>query len=60
MTFAVNYVGAPFNTPLKENRYFALSINWSVLAFILLVLDIPPGAPLEDDARVPAAWKLMF
>ncbi|KAK2079975.1 hypothetical protein QBZ16_002370 [Prototheca wickerhamii] len=43
MTFAVNYVGAPFNTPLKENRYFALSINWSVLAFILLVLDIPPG-----------------
>lgn len=43
MTFAVNYVGAPFNTPLKQNRYFALSINWSVLAYILLVLDIPRG-----------------
>lgn len=54
MTFAVNYVGAPFNTPLKENRYFALSINWSVLAFILLVLDIPPGTPPEHDARVSA------
>lgn len=43
MTFAVNYVGAPFNTPLQENRYFALSVNYSVLAYVLLVLDVPPG-----------------
>ncbi|KAL6770988.1 hypothetical protein ACKKBF_B33495 [Auxenochlorella protothecoides x Auxenochlorella symbiontica] len=43
MTFAVNYVGAPFNTPLQENRFFALSVNWSTLAYVLLVLDLPRG-----------------
>ena len=44
MTFAVNYVGAPFNTPLRENKAFAASVQWSAALFVLLVLDLPPGA----------------
>lgn len=43
MTFAVNYVGKPFNTPLSENKMFALSVRWSVGMFIVLVLDIVSG-----------------
>lgn len=43
MTFAVNYVGEPFNTPLSANKPFMLSIRYSVLIYIALVLDIPPG-----------------
>jgi cation-transporting ATPase 13A1 len=43
MTFAVNYVGAPFNTPLLENKPFAMSVRWSVGMFVLLSLDLVPG-----------------
>ncbi|PSC72522.1 putative manganese-transporting ATPase PDR2 [Micractinium conductrix] len=43
MTFAVNYVGEPFNTPLSENRLFAMSVRWSVAIYIALVIDIPRG-----------------
>jgi cation-transporting ATPase 13A1 len=43
MTFAVNYVGKPFNTPLLENKMFAMSVRWSVAMFVLLSLDIVPG-----------------
>ena len=43
MTFAVNYVGAPFNTPLHENTPFAASVRWSAVIYVLLVLNIPPG-----------------
>lgn len=43
MTFAVNYVGEPFNTPLLENRLFAASVRWSAALYIALVIDIPRG-----------------
>jgi manganese-transporting P-type ATPase len=43
MTFAVNYVGKPFTTPLAENRMFAVSIRWSVGMYVLLVTDVIPG-----------------
>jgi cation-transporting ATPase 13A1 len=39
MTFAVNYVGEPFATPLVQNTMFAQSIRWSVMIFIVLALD---------------------
>ena len=44
MTFAVNYVGEPFNTPLLENRLFAMSVRWSAAMYVALVIDIPRGA----------------
>jgi hypothetical protein len=43
MTFAVNYVGEPFNTPLSQNRLFAGSVKWSAAIYVALVLDIPRG-----------------
>ena len=43
LTFAVNYVGAPFNTPLLSNKWFAVSVRWSVGMYVLLVLDIVSG-----------------
>ena len=43
MTFAVNYVGEPFATPLAENKMFALSVRWSVGMFVVLTLDIVHG-----------------
>lgn len=43
MTFAVNYVGKPFTTPLMENTLFALSVRYSVGMYVLLVLDIISG-----------------
>jgi len=43
MTFAVNYIGKPFNTPLLKNRWFALSVRWSVGMYVLLVSDIVVG-----------------
>jgi len=45
MTFAVNYVGEPFNTPLEENRLFAASVRWSAALYVALVIDIPRGEP---------------
>lgn len=42
-TFAVNYVGEPFNTPLLENRLFAASVRWSAALYVALVIDIPRG-----------------
>ena len=43
MTFAVNYVGEPFATPLYENKMFAGSVRWSALMFFLLSLDFVYG-----------------
>ena len=43
MTFAVNYVGEPFNTPLEQNRLFAASVRWSAALYVALVIDIPRG-----------------
>lgn len=43
MTFAVNYIGAPFNTPLTQNKMFWNSIRFSGVMYVLLVLDVPPG-----------------
>jgi len=43
MTFAVNYVGKPFTTPLSQNTMFALSVRWSAGIYILLVLDVIDG-----------------
>lgn len=43
MTFAVNYVGEPFNTPLLENKFFAASVKWSAGLYVTLVLNIPVG-----------------
>ena len=47
MTFAVNYVGEPFNTPLLQNKFFALSVRFSVVMYFALVLDFPRGACLH-------------
>jgi manganese-transporting P-type ATPase len=43
MTFAVNYVGEPFATPLAENKLFAVSVRYSVGMFVILTLDIVYG-----------------
>lgn len=43
MTFAVNYVGEPFATPLAHNKLFAISVRYSVLMFALLSMDIVYG-----------------
>jgi hypothetical protein len=47
MTFAVNYIGRPFNTPLRQNKFFFQSIRFSAIMYILLVLDIPPGMDIH-------------
>lgn len=68
MTFAVNYVGAPFNTPLEENRLFAASVRWSAALYVALVIDIPRGEwcaancsghcnePLDLQMMADQAW----
>lgn len=43
MTFAVNYIGEPFNTPLLQNPMFAASVRWSAALFVALVIDVPRG-----------------
>jgi cation-transporting ATPase 13A1 len=43
MTFAVNYVGEPFATPLAENKMFAISVRYSVGMFVILTLDVVYG-----------------
>eukprot|EP00887_Chlorella_sp_A99_P006055 scaffold22.g6055.t1 len=60
MTFAVNYVGQPFNTPLSENKLFSASVRWSMLMYILLVVDVVPGlrewfSLVEIPGRMKAA-----
>ena len=67
MTFAVNYVGKPFTTPLAENKLFALSVRWSVAMFVLLTTDIIPGltgwfslVPLPSQMKIKMlmlAWS---
>lgn len=43
MTFAVNYIGEPFNTPLLLNTWFARSVRFSVGMYVLLTTDIVGG-----------------
>ncbi|KAL4532436.1 hypothetical protein Ndes2526B_g08333 [Nannochloris sp. 'desiccata'] len=43
MTFAVNYVGEPFATPLSQNKLFAMSVRYSVGMFVILTIDIVYG-----------------
>lgn len=43
MTFAVNYVGFPFNTPIKENKTLFKTLVYSSIFTVLLALDIVPG-----------------
>jgi len=57
-TFAVNYVGAPFNTPLVKNKLL-LSILCVAYAMIALILS-GEGQPLEDMLElvpVPSAFR---
>ena len=56
MTFAVNYVGAPFATPLSENKLFAVSVRYSVGMFVILTLDIVYGLT-GWFSLVPLPWK---
>ncbi len=58
MTFAVNYVGEPFNTPLLENRMFAASVRWSAALYIALVIDIPRGEPPGWQGSRPFGRRL--
>jgi cation-transporting ATPase 13A1 len=58
MTFAVNYVGRPFNTPLAQNKMFAASVRWSAAAYVLLVADLVPGlAGWFSLVELPRALK---
>lgn len=42
-TFAVNYVGEPFTTPLSANTGLALSLRYMAAFLFLLALDLFPG-----------------
>lgn len=42
-TFAVNYIGHPFNTSLDENRGMALALRSGAVGFVLACLNIIPG-----------------
>jgi cation-transporting ATPase 13A1 len=42
-TFAVNYIGHPFNTSVFENKYMANMLKYGTLLFVVLALDILPG-----------------
>jgi hypothetical protein len=53
MTFAVNYVGEPFNTPMAANRLFYASVRWSAAMYVLLVLDLPRG----EEGWEGAIWE---
>lgn len=43
MSFAVNYVGEPFNTPLHLNTMFNAAVRWSAILYVLLVVNLPVG-----------------
>jgi cation-transporting ATPase 13A1 len=61
-TFAVNYVGAPFNTPLRQNKPMFLSLLCFYLALALAASGIAPGlaAALELVALPPDVRALLF
>lgn len=42
-TFAVNYLGHPFNQSLLENTKLALALRWGTLGFIAATVNIVPG-----------------
>lgn len=63
MSFAVNYVGEPFNTPLHLNTMFNAAVRWSAILYILLVVNLPVGeAQLGCDSRAARSvvWMLML
>ena len=41
-TFAVNYMGHPFNTSLEENGGMAIALRWGAIGFVLACLNIIP------------------
>jgi magnesium-transporting ATPase (P-type) len=41
-TFAVNYVGHPFNESLRENRGMRMSLTYAGGFLLLLVLEVVP------------------
>lgn len=43
ITFAVNYVGDPFNTPIRENRPMFYSLNAAGILYMTLVTDTLPS-----------------
>ncbi|KAK9844208.1 hypothetical protein WJX81_008107 [Elliptochloris bilobata] len=44
VTFAVNYQGHPFNAALRENRAMVSTLKYGGIGFVVLVLDLVPGA----------------
>jgi hypothetical protein len=42
-TFAVNYVGHPFNESLGDNKGMRTSLTWSSLFLLVLVLETVPA-----------------
>ena len=43
ITFAVNYMGEPFNTSITTNRGLWGVVRFGSLAYVILVLDLVPG-----------------
>ncbi|KDD73618.1 hypothetical protein H632_c1996p0 [Helicosporidium sp. ATCC 50920] len=61
ITFAVNYAGEPFATPLRENALFFRSVKWAALSYVALVLDVPPGVRTWFSlVPIPAAMQAVL
>lgn len=43
MTFAVNYVGHPFNKGIMKNRGMSAALRYGGALFVVLTLDLVPG-----------------
>lgn len=41
-TFAVNYIGHPFNQSLAENAGLAMALRWGMLGFVVATLNLVP------------------
>lgn len=58
ITFAVNYVGEPFNMPLRENRKMFFAVVASGVLYMTLVTDaFPPLTESFSIVKIPASLQ---
>jgi hypothetical protein len=56
-TFAVNYVGHPFNESITENSGMFNSVKWAACFLLVLVMELVPSLNERWGARAAAQLR---